>query len=149
MSIVADLPKIFSVFTLAFFTFWPAIPAGLALGLEPLVVVVTTTLSYVCGVALVLLPGERVRAWVLRRFRPRAGSHPPGILSRAWARYGVIGLGMLGPMTVGAQIGAALGLSLNAAPRALLVWMSLGALAWSVLLTLAVTLGILGAQAVF
>ena len=150
MTTTQALPEVISVFALAFFSFWPAVPAGLALGLEPLIVILTTTISYICGVALVLLPGERVRSWLLRRLNRRgAADSPPGILRRAWERYGVIGLGLLGPITVGAQIGAALGLSLNAAPRALFLWMSVGALVWSILLTLAVMLGVLGAQAVF
>lgn len=147
MLVEAEAPRIVSVFALAFFSFWPAIPAGLALGLAPPLVIATTTLSYVCGVALVLLPGERLRAWVLRRFNRQAVDAPPGVLGRVWARWGVIGLGLLGPMTVGAQLGAGLGLALRAKPRVLFVWMALGALAWSTLLTLAVTLGVLGARA--
>lgn len=138
------LPKILSIFAVAFFTFWPAIPAGLALGLSPVVVIFTTTLSYICGVVLVLMPGERLRGWVMRRWGSQTGQ--PGLFQRVWLRYGVIGLGLLAPMTVGAQIGAVLGLSSNAAPRHLLTWMALGALSWSVLLTTAVLLGVLGAQ---
>jgi uncharacterized membrane protein YjjB (DUF3815 family) len=49
-------------------------------------------------------------------------------------------------MTVGAQIGAVLGLSSNTKPRRLLIWMALGALGWSVLLTTAVLLGVMGAK---
>lgn len=142
MSLETDLSKIVSVFALAFFSFWPAIPAGLALGLAPAVVIATTTLSYVCGAALVLLPGERVRRIILARLERRVAQGPPGALRRAWARWGVMGLGLLGPMTVGAQVGAALGLALNAGARPLFGWMFLGALAWSVLLTLAVALGL-------
>jgi Putative small multi-drug export protein len=138
------LPKVISIFAVAFFTFWPAIPAGLALGLSPAVVVFTTTLSYICGVALVLMPGERLRGWVMQRWGRQ--TEQPGLIGRVWSRYGVIGLGLLAPMTVGAQIGAVLGLSSNVAPRRLLMWMALGALAWSVLLTTAVLLGVLGAQ---
>lgn len=138
------LPKVLSIFAVAFFTFWPAIPAGLALGLSPTVVIITTTLSYICGVALVLMPGERLRDWAMRRWGNRTSQ--PGLIRRVWSRYGVIGLGLLAPMTVGAQIGAFLGLSSNAAPRRLFIWMALGALSWSVLLTAAVLLGVLGAQ---
>ncbi|MBZ0295594.1 MAG: small multi-drug export protein [Anaerolineae bacterium] len=139
---MTTLPKIASIFTLAFFTFWPAIPAGLALGLQPLVVIVTTTLSYVCGVLLVVVPGVRLRAWVMRRYSRQATLTPGSLLHRVWERYGLAGLGLLGPMTVGAQIGAILGLSLDAHPRRLLLWMSLGALAWSLLLTTLVALGL-------
>ncbi len=138
------LPKILSIFAVAFFTFWPAIPAGLALGLSPVVVIFTTTLSYICGVALVLMPGERLRGWVTRRWGSQ--TEKPGLIRRVWSRYGTIGLGLLAPMTVGAQIGAVLGLSSNAAPRRLFIWMALGALGWSVLLTTAVLLGVVGAQ---
>ena len=60
------LPKLLSIFALAFFYFWPAIPAGLALGLPPLLVIITTSLSYACGVVVVTLLGERVRGWVIR-----------------------------------------------------------------------------------
>jgi hypothetical protein len=148
MMVEAEAPKVVSIFVLAFFSFWSAIPAGLALGLSPLAVIATTTLGYISGVAVVLLPGERVRAWVLRRFNRQAVEAPPGVLRRVWERWGVVGLGLLGPMTVGAQLGTALGVALNAGPRALFVWMALGALVWSVLLTLAVALGVLGAQAV-
>ena len=48
---MSDLPAIASIFGLAFFYFWPAIPAGLALGLSPLIVIATTSLSYMSGSA--------------------------------------------------------------------------------------------------
>ncbi len=51
-------------------------------------------------------------------------------------------------MTVGAQIGAAIGLALNGKPRSLFIALSLGGLAWSIALTAAVTLGVLGVNAV-
>jgi hypothetical protein len=63
-----------------------------------------------------------------------------------WRRYGVIGFGIIAPMTVGAQIGAMIGLALNVPRGRLLVWMSIGALLWSVLLTVAVLLGVTGAN---
>jgi hypothetical protein len=141
---VANLPKIASIFSLAFFSFWPAIPAGLALGLSPLAVISTTTASYAAGVALVTLFGERVRNWILKRLGRRAEINPEGRLYRIWSRYGIIGLGLLAPMTVGAQIGAALGLALNSKPRGLFIALSLGALAWSIGLTAAVSLGVAG-----
>jgi uncharacterized membrane protein YjjB (DUF3815 family) len=51
-------------------------------------------------------------------------------------------------MTVGAQIGAGLGIALNVPPRRLYLGMSLGALVWSILLTAASLLGWAGLQAV-
>jgi hypothetical protein len=146
--ILVLIPKVVSIFALAFFYFWPAIPAGLALGLSPLLVTLTTSLSYACGVAVVTLLGERVRAWVMRRLGRKAEINADSFLSRIWEKYGMVGLGLLAPMTVGAQIGAAIGLALNGKPRSLFIALSLGGLAWSIALTAAVTLGVLSVNAV-
>ena len=43
----------------------------------------------------------------------------------------MIGLALLAPVTTGAQIGAIIGISLNAPPRRLFVLMSLGGLLWA------------------
>lgn len=143
---LADLPKIASIFALAFFSFWPAIPAGLALGLSPLAVILTTTLSYASGAALVALFGGRVRDWVMARLGKQGESGANNRLRQIWERFGVIGLGLAAPMTVGAQIGAALGLVFNAQPRRLFLSLSFGALVWSIALTALVSLGVLGVQ---
>ena len=67
---------------------------------------------------------------------------------RIWDKYGMFGLGLAAPMTVGAQIGAGFGIALNAVPRRLFVVMTLGALAWSIGLTIACLVGLLGLQTV-
>lgn len=159
--VIAELAKVASTFVLAFFSFWAAIPAGLALGLAPLAVIAITTLSYASGVALVALVGGRVRGgvrnWIVSRFNRGAmiqagggGGSDDGKAGgnyqrfrRIWERFGVVGLGLAAPMTLGAQIGAALGIALEAKPRRLFVAMTLGALAWSIVLTLGVRLGVL------
>jgi hypothetical protein len=96
-----------------------------------------------------LLPGERIRAWFLNRYqRKNKDDEQPSLIRRAWDQYGIMGLGLLGPMTVGAQIGTALGLSLNAPPRKLFIWMTLGAIAWSLILTIIFALGLAGVEQV-
>lgn len=138
-----------AMFSLSFFSFWTSIPAGLAMGLSPIVVFLTAILSYVAGILVVLLPGERIRAWFLNRYqRKNKDDEQPSLIRRAWDQYGIMGLGLLGPMTVGAQIGTALGLSLNAPPRKLFIWMTLGAIAWSLILTIIFALGLAGVEQV-
>ena len=142
------LPAILSTFGLAFFSFWTAIPLGMALGLHPLAVILTTTLSYTSGVLLMLLAGEAVVA-LWRRPAPgpdeaAPAREVPALLQRAWQRFGAQGLGLLAPMTVGAHTGALLGMALRIRRWVLLTWMIVGALVWSVLLTLAVRVGALG-----
>ncbi len=140
--LLIELSKVLSTFALAFFSFWGSIPAGLALGLSPLVVILTSTLGYVSGVGIVAFAGGRLRAWVDRRFGSRAALDPNSRLYRIWDRYGMIGLGALAPLTVGAQIGAAIGMALNAPPFRLFVIMSVAAFVWSIGLTAAFLLGV-------
>jgi hypothetical protein len=144
-----EIAKCASIFALAFFSFWPAIPAGLALGLSPLTVIATTTLSYASGVGVIVFFGGSIRAWFVRRFQQQGAESAQGRLQRIWQRYGMVGLGLAAPMTVGAQIGAVFGIALNASPRRLFLAMTLGALAWSIGLTLACVLGLIGVQAAF
>lgn len=141
--LLAELPKVLSVFGLAFFSFWAAITLGLGLGLSPVVVIVTTTLSYALGVVLIVWIGGPIRERVMRRFNQSQTPFEETRIGRIWERYGIIGLGLAAPMTVGAQIGAAIGITLKAEPRRLFLAMAGGALAWSIGLTAAVSLGVL------
>ena len=143
-----ELAAIVSTFTLAFFYFWAAIPAGLALGLAPLVVIATTSLSYISGAALVVFVGGRVREWVMKRLGKERVLNPDSLLGKAWSRFGVIGLGLLAPMTIGSQAGAALGIALGSPPRKAFLWLCVGGIAWSVLLTVLVSVGVLVGGAV-
>jgi hypothetical protein len=68
------------------------------------------------------------------------------LIFRAWKRFGVIGLGLLAPVTVGAQIGAVIGLTFNAPPRQLMFWMTVGAIAWSIAVAAAISLGLVAVQ---
>jgi hypothetical protein len=145
---VPDLAAVGSIFALAFFYFWPAIPAGLALGLSPLIVIATTSLSYISGVVLVVVVGGRFRQWVMNRLGRDSVLNPETLLGRTWTRFGVIGLGLLAPMTIGSQMGAGLGVTLDNRPMKVLLWMCIGGVVWSMILTALVTAGVLGAQAV-
>jgi uncharacterized membrane protein len=146
--LLADLPKLLSVFGVAFLSLWASIPAGLALGLSPVPIVVTSGLSYAAGVGAVAFLGKPVRDWIMRRFGEKASADPNSAIRRAWDRYGLIGLALLAPITTGAQIGAAMGMALNAPPRRLFLLMSLGGLLWAILFAAAISLGIMGVQAV-
>ena len=140
------IPALLSVFGIAFLSLWAAIPAGLALGLSPVVVAATTAFSYACGVGIVVLVGKPLRDRIMQRFGGKLNTDQGSFIHRAWRRFGVLGLALLAPMTTGAQIGAVLGLSLGVPPRRLWIAMSLGAVLWAALLTAAVVLGILGAR---
>lgn len=140
--------KLLTVLGLAVVELWAAIPAGFALRLHPLATGITAALGAMSGALVVLLLGERVRIWLLRR---RGGKKDApeqhGRIYRIWQRYGVTGLGLLAPLLTGAPLGVALGLTLGAQAGRLFFWVSLGIALWSALLTLAGALGLAGIEA--
>jgi len=146
-TLLITLGAIVTVFGWSFFSFWSAIPAGIALGLSPVLVGLTVTVSYGSGAALVVLVGAPLRERIRQRMAANRGEDDtPGrtmqaVLS-AWDRFGLLGLALLAPMTVGSQVGAVIGLSFNAKPWPLVLALTLGAAAWAVVLTVAVVLGV-------
>ncbi len=118
---------------------WAAIPLGLALGLNPVVVGAASALGAILSAAAVILIGGPVRRWAVRRLGP--GSRRGRRARRVWERYGLIGLGLASPLLTGAPLGAALGVALGAPAGRLLAWMSIGIAVWSGLLTAASALG--------
>jgi len=143
-SVLAEIAKSVSVFGWAWFSFWTAIPAGLALGLHPFAVILITSTSYISGILIVLLPARSVREWVMRRFGKNLGdsTQDDKLYMRLWKRYGVIGFGLIAPMTVGAQLGAIIGVALNIPRNKLILWMTIGVVAWSVGLTILAVAGV-------
>jgi len=142
--VLAELAKCLSIFGLAWFSFWPAIPTGLALGLHPIVVILITSGSYISGILLILLPAHSIRAWIIKCFGKNfdKSSDKDSVFMQIWQRYGVIGFGLVAPMTVGAQLGAMLGVTLNISRNQLILWMTLGVIAWSIGLTLLAVAGV-------
>jgi hypothetical protein len=140
--------KLASIFAWAFLSFWSSIPGGIALGVAPVLVGFTAWLSYSVGVIVVALLGEPVRAWVMRKFGGKLMGNPDSPIQRAWDRFGLLGLSVLAPLTTGAQIGAAVGLTLGVPRRKLIIGMCLGAAVWTVIITGLVALGVMGAQSI-
>lgn len=137
-----NLAALASIFGVAFLSLWASIPAGLALGVHVIAVVITAAVSYACGVGLIVLAGQPVRERIMQRFGGKAAGSPDSAIMRVWNRYGLIGLALLAPVTTGAQIGAIIGMSLNAPPRRLFVAMSLGGLAWAAVFAALISLGV-------
>jgi membrane protein DedA with SNARE-associated domain len=125
--------KFFTTIGLGILELWAAIPAGFAMGLHPVLVGLASGIGSVIGAVLIILPGARLREWLLRK--KASPEKQKGRIYRIWDRYGVAGLGLLSPLLTGAPLGAAIGISLGASPGRLLFWMGLGIAAWTVLLT--------------
>ncbi len=147
-NILADLPKVASVFGVAFLSLWAAIGTGLALGLPPVTVASTTAVSYWSGVVMVLLVGRPVQVWLVKRLGIKTTRDSDSPLWRVWDRFGIAGFGLLAPMLVGAQGGTVIGLALGVPPRRLLFWMTVGGILWAAIITVIVVAGVLTIQTV-
>ncbi len=143
-----EIAKLLTVFGLGALELWAAIPA-LAFRLHPVVIGVTSSAGAILAVVVVVLLGERLRNWLVRHYprMTRSGQH--GRIYRIWQRYGVIGVGLLAPLLTGAPLGAALGLALGAPAGRLLLWVCLGVVLWSALLTVIGALGLAGIKALW
>jgi hypothetical protein len=131
--------KLLSVYGLGLIGLWESVPAGFALRLPPTLIGLVSALGSLTASLLVLLLGDRIRSRLLaRRAKPDAdaAAKPERLIDRVWRRYGIIGLGLVGPGLTGAPLGIALGLSLRAPARPLMLWTALGVVLWTVVLTL-------------
>jgi membrane protein YqaA with SNARE-associated domain len=138
--------KILLVIALGALELWVAIPAGFASGLEPVLVGIGAATGDILGTFMIIVIGERIRNWLISRRHKQKEENKLSLIQRIWQRYGVIGLGLLSPLLTGAPLGAALGISLGAGKRRLMVWMSVGIILWTLILTSGVALGIAGIE---
>ena len=66
--------------------------------------------------------------------KEKQNKHP--VIRRIWNKYGIIGLGFLGTLSVGAPVSIAVGTSLNANLNKLVTWCCIGVLIRCVLFTI-------------
>ena len=123
------------------------IPVGFILGLDPISVFITVSAgALACTVAIILL-GEKVRSFALRRW----GSGAPGWrhtkARQLWETYGIKGIGLLGPLFPGVPLAAALGVALGAPRLTLMAWLAAGVVFWTAALVALIHLGIVGVSA--
>ena len=129
-------------FTLGFLYFISAIPAGVAAHAPLWIAVVAAWCGYSLGATLILLAGVPLRQWLLRRLNIDPHPDPTKLFWRIWQRFGLWGLGLIAPITIGPQATAALALALGESPRRIQQAVSFGALPWAIGLGLLTQLGL-------
>jgi membrane protein YqaA with SNARE-associated domain len=137
--------KILTVAALATFEIYAAIPAGFAFELNPFVIFTASALGGLLGVFVAAYLGDIIKKWI-NKFRKTAENKPkkePGFVLKIWEKYGVIGLGLLGTMTVGAPISIGVGVGFNVPTNKMVFWCCLGVLIRCSLFT---TIGHFGLQ---
>ncbi len=138
--------KILTVAGLATFEIYAAIPAGYAFGLSPVTIFFASVVGGLAGVFIAYFFGDKIRAFFHKKKKvekTESQKHP--MITRLWNKYGVVGLGFLGTITIGAPISIAVGAGLNVNLKKLLTWCCVGVIARCIIFTI---IGFYGAQLV-
>jgi membrane protein YqaA with SNARE-associated domain len=128
--------KILTVAGLATFEIYAAIPAGFAFGLSPFTIFFAAVTGGLIGVFVATFLGDKLKHLLYKKKtqkQDKAQKYP--FVVKIWEKYGIIGLGFLGTMSVGAPITIAIGTTLNANLKKMLVWCCIGVITRCVLFT--------------
>jgi len=114
--------KILTVAGLATFEIYVAIPTGFLFGLSPWTIFFASVTGGLVGVFVAAFLGDKIRAFFYKNkpVKEKTNKHP--MVHRIWNKYGIIGLGFLGTMSVGAPISIAVAVGLNANLKKMLTW---------------------------
>lgn len=140
-----NIYSILLVFGVSFLELWAGIPLGLVLKLNPFITGITAALGSISSAFIVSFLGEGLRERFIK-WRYKDKDLKQGNFYKIWNKYGIIGLGLLSPLLFGAPLGTALGIVLGAQKNILFLWMSIGIVIWSILLTAGAYLGIMTFQ---
>jgi hypothetical protein len=129
-------------FGFGFLYFLGAIPAGVASGAPLWLTVVSAWAGYSAGALVVLLAGAPLREWLVRKLRVPVKRDSSKLIWRIWERWGLAGLGLLAPVTIGPQAGSVLALAVGERTIPIFVALSLGVIPWCLLFAVLVEFGV-------
>ena len=127
--------KFLTVAALASFEIYAAIPAGFVFGMSPWLIFLASVTGGLAGVFIAAFLGDRIR----RVFNKKIQKEPKpktGLVYRIWNKYGIIGLGFLGTISVGAPLSLAVGIGFKAPLQKLITWCCIGIITRCTLFTL-------------
>ena len=119
---------------LGFLYFISAIPAGVAAHASVWLAATAAWLGYSAGGLVVLVAGAPLRAWITRKMKIDLNPDPAKLFWKVWHRFGLWGLGLMAPVTIGPQVTAVVALTLGESPGRIQIAISLGVLPWVVAL---------------
>ena len=126
---------------------WLAVPMGIALKLNPILIVAVSASSAILAVLIVAFLGDSLRSKFIAWRYGEDKKFESSRIHDVWNKYGVVGLGLLSPLLFGAPIGTAVGITFGASKDNLILWMSMGIIIWSVGLTAAGIMGLMSFEA--
>ena len=131
-----------TAFGLGFIYFITAIPAGTAAGASAWLAGVAAWVGYSAGGAIVLVAGAPLRSWLVRKLKIPTERDTSKFIWRAWDRWGLAGLALIAPVTIGPQATAVIALAVGEKWPRILAAISLGVLPWVVVFAVLTSFGV-------
>ncbi|MEI6082090.1 MAG: hypothetical protein WCR44_06650 [Verrucomicrobiota bacterium] len=132
---------ILTAFSLGFLYFISAIPAGTAAHAPVWEAALAAWLGYSAGGLVVLLAGAPLRDLITRKLKIDPKPNNSKLFWKVWHRFGLWGMGLAAPVTVGPQVTAVIALALGESPQRIQLAIVLGVLPWVIALGFLASLG--------
>lgn len=122
------------------------VPAGIAVGLDPVLTVIAAASGNAITIFLFAYAGSSIRSWLLRRREAKGKTGESPRYQKALAafdKYGIWGMAALGPVLIGTQFAAAASVAAGVKPLKVSILITASMVLWSVAIAfLMVALGI-------
>lgn len=133
---MSQFVSLLSVFLVAMVEIWISIPMGLSLNIHPFWVAVLSISGAIAGAIVICFAGEKIRMFLLK-LKQGQKKKKETLIQKIWLKYGIIGLGLLAPILTGTAFGAVIGITFGAPKAKMILWLSVGAIIWGSILTIA------------
>lgn len=126
------------------------VPGGILFGLDPTAVVLSAVAGNTITIFAFAYAGDKIRDWLKKRraSKGKEGESPRFAKAQAsFDKYGIYGMGLLGPILIGTQFAAAISVAAGVKPLKTSIIISVSTLLWSV--AIAVGMVLFGLDEVF
>ena len=113
------------------------VPAGILLGLDPVLTVVSASVGNIITIAVFAYGGGAIRKWIIsRRIAKGKEAESPKFVKaqQAFDKYGIYGMAALGPVLIGTQFAAAASVAAGVKPLRVTVLISAAMVIWAVVI---------------
>ena len=111
------------------------VPGGILVGLNPTLTVIAAAAGNLITIAVFAYGGAKIRNWVVAR-REAKGKQPKSDrwakAQRAFEKYGIYGMAILGPLIIGTQFAAAASVAAGVRPARVTLVISIAMLWWAI-----------------
>lgn len=111
------------------------VPGGILVGLNPTLTVIAAAAGNLITIAVFAYGGAKIRSWVIAR-REAKGKQPKSDrwakAQKAFEKYGIYGMAILGPLIIGTQFAAAASVAAGVRPARVTFVISIAMLLWAI-----------------